>query len=348
MWMIYGATGYTGRLVAQLAVERGHQPILAGRSADKLIPLADKLRLPYRVFPLDDPQHIVQHIADVDIVYHAAGPFAQTSAPMLKACLLSKTHYLDITGEITVFETVFDHAEAARAEGILLLPGVGFDVVPTDCLAKIVSDKLPTATCLEIAISSLTHISSGTGRSALGIIANGGLVRRNGRLEHLPLGQGGRRIFFPNGPIHVLPIPWGDLSTAFRTTGIPNITTYMAVPKPFIHLAQWGGPSAQRFLSSSFIQRLGRAVMNWLLTGPDETTRRNNRAYVWARASDTNGEYVEAWLETAEPYQFTAMAGVMAIERLMEKPLNSGALTPALALGADFVLSITGTRLIEN
>ncbi len=344
-WMIYGATGYTGQLVAEVAVRRGGRPILAGRSAEKLAPLAQRLGLSYRAFALDNGDEIAHQLDGVDLVYHAAGPFVQTSAPMLKACLATQTHYVDITGEIPVFEQVFAHHQAAQEAGVLLMCGAGFDVIPTDCLAKMVAERLPSATHLAIAISSLTRISAGTGKSALGIIADGGLARREGRLESIPLGSGARPVPLPYGHTsYALPIPWGDLSTAYRTTGIPNITTYMVVPRALAQIARWGAPLAQRFFAWPFGHRLAEAVISRALHGPAEAVRDHGRAYAWAQARDDQGNQVQAWLETPEPYYFTALAGVLAIERL-GKGQPVGALTPAVALGADFVLSVDGTRL---
>ncbi|KAB2863717.1 MAG: NAD(P)H-binding protein, partial [Anaerolineae bacterium] len=133
-WILYGAYGYTGELVAEEALKRGHTPILAGRSAEKLIPLAERLGLEYRVFSLDDTPALKNALADVDLVFHAAGPFIYTASPMLDACIETGTHYVDITGEILVFRKTFKRDEAARQKNIALISGVGFDIIPTDCL----------------------------------------------------------------------------------------------------------------------------------------------------------------------------------------------------------------------
>ena len=147
-WMVYGAYGYTGTLVAELAVRRGLRPVLAGRDAAKLRPLAERLGLEHRAFGLDEA---ARALADVDAVAHCAGPFSSTSGPMVDACLAAKTHYVDITGEIDVFEAVSRRDEDAKRAGVVLLPGAGFDVVPTDCLAALLHDALPTATHLDLA-----------------------------------------------------------------------------------------------------------------------------------------------------------------------------------------------------
>lgn len=341
-WMIYGATGYTGQLVAQEAVKRGHRPLLAGRNPDKLAALAARLNLEYVAFPLDDVNQIAEHIADMDIVYHAAGPFVHTAEPMLKACLATKTHYLDITGEIHIMERTFSYDEAARKNGIALISGVGFDVVPTNCLAKYVADKVPGAQSLEIVISAISRASAGTTKSFIEMAHMSGKIRRDGKMMDYPMGVGGRRILLPFGDVYVLPIPWGDLDTAYRATGIPNITTYLALPEAVISLIRMSAPLVRFTFRSSFIRKAASAFVGMVVNGPSQKMRETARTYVWAKASDDAGNFAEAWLESLEAYQFTAVAGVLAVEQVAAlRPV--GALPPALVFGADFVLDIEGT-----
>ncbi|MGB1286792.1 MAG: saccharopine dehydrogenase family protein, partial [Aggregatilineales bacterium] len=254
-WMIYGATGYTGVLVAEEAVKHGHRPILAGRNEEKLRPLATRLDLEYRAFGLDDVQQVGEAIADMAIVYHAAGPFVHTALPMIKACLATKTHYLDITGELNVFEQSFSYDEAASKNGIVIISGVGFDVVPTDCMARYVAEQVPNATHLEIALAGFTGVSAGTSKSFLEMMPNGTKARRNGQLETVPAGKN-TRVSFPFGKSAALAIPWGDLSTGYRTTQIPNITTYMAMPGVAVTLAGVLSPIGRLLFSQRPIRNL--------------------------------------------------------------------------------------------
>lgn len=334
-WMLYGATGYTGCLIAAEAVRRGHRPILAGRSAEKLAPMAESLGLEHTAFSLDDSTAIAHAVADVELVLHAAGPFIYTAEPMQRACLDTNTHYLDITGEYPVFENIFSYSKPAQ--NIVLISGVGFDVVPSDCLAVYVAQQVPKAVQLDIAISTLTRISAGTAQSGIGLAARGGLVRQDGELVSYPLGAGGKQVHFPNGSRFAIPIPWGDLSTAYRSTGIPNITTYMTFPRALARLAQVILPFAQPFLGL-------RAVQDFLI-GIMPKPKTVGGAFVWARATAADGHYAEAWIETPEVYAFTAACAVQAVERVFaDRP--TGVLTPAEAFGVDFPLTIPGTRRI--
>ena len=338
-WLIYGAYGFSGQLIAEEAVRRGHRPVLAGRSAEKLAPLAERLNLDYRVFALDDLTALTRAIGDVALVLHTAGPFIQTSGPMLKACTLAGVHYLDITGEYPVFEQTFTFDEAARRQRIALISGVGFDVVPSDCLALYVAQQVPGADQLESAFEGLGGLSSGTARSGIQLAAAGGRVRRGGQLVPLSFGAGMKTVRFPHGTRSAMPIPWGDLATAYRSTSIPNITTYMVAPG-------WMGLAARLlspFLLVPPLRQLAVSSVGALLHGPDAHMLETGKAWLWARASAADGRSAEAWLQTPEPYRFTALAAVQCAESVLaDSP--SGALTPAQAFGADFVLSIEGTR----
>lgn len=341
-WMLYGAYGFTGKLIAEEAVRRGHRPVLAGRDAARLGPLAEGLGLPHVVLGLDDDRALERAVADVPLVLHAAGPFSRTSGPMLGACLARGAHYLDITGEIPVFANTFRHGPRAEEKGVALISGVGFDVVPTDCLARYVADAVPGATRLDLAVAAIGRPSAGTARTAVEILARGGLVRRAGALVPFPLGEGARTFRFPHRELWAMPFPWADLETAAHTTGIPDITVYLAYPPKTIagirRTARW----AQAALSIPPVRRVAEAVAGRASRGPDPEMQRTGRSYVWARAEGPRG-VKEAWLETGEGYRFTAEASVRIVEKVLEASPR-GALTPAMAFGADLVLEVPDTR----
>lgn len=345
-WMLYGATGYTGTLVAEEAVRRGHHPVLAGRNVEKLRPLARRLGLKYVAFDLSDVNVIAEHIAEMDIVYHCAGPFIHTSDPMIRACLATHTHYLDITGEIPVFENTFSYEDAAESNGIALISGVGFDVVPTDCLNLYVAEQVEAADQLEIGISGFAGASAGTIKSGLELAAEGMLLRRDGRLQRFDFGKLNRMIPLPNGVQHGTAVPWGDVATAYRTTGIPNITPYMAMPGWTATAMRFGAPIFGAVMRSSAIRNATAALIDRVASGPDQHTRETYQSYIWSHASSA-AHQAQAWLITPEPYQFTVEIAIHAVEQTAElRP--TGALTPALAFGADFVLKVPGVRRLDQ
>ncbi len=343
--MLYGATGYTGNLIAEEAVRRGHRPLLAGRSPEKLAPLSARLGLDSVAVGLADPAALRRALDGIALVLHAAGPFAQTAAPMRAACLDAGASYLDITGEIPVFEAGFAAGAEARRRNVCLMSGVGFDVVPTDCLAVHVARKLASPFGLELGIDAIGSPSGGTLKSVIGLLPKGGVVRREGRLTPWRLGKGQRDIRFAHAVRHALAIPWGDLSTAYRSTGCPDITTYLALPPGQARAVGVFGPVVQRALAVAALRSAAASWVEKRFPGPDAEARRAGRSHVWARAVDREGSEAQAWLELGDGYAFTAASAVRAVERtLAEKPV--GALTPAQAFGEDFVLEIQGvTRL---
>lgn len=345
-WMIYGANGYTGRLCAELAAERGLRPWLAGRNEREVRQLAERLGLPWRAFALDDPRRVRDGIEGVDAVLHTAGPFSATSAPMAEACIASSTHYLDITGEISVFEDLFGCSDRAEDAGIAMIPGVGFDVVPTDGVAALLHRWMPEAEHLDLAFFGLGRISAGTARSMVEALGRGGLVRRDGALHPVPSAHHSREVPFPTcGTRTVTTIPWGDLSTAFRSTAIPNIRTYTVVPRA----ARRTMPTLDQLtpvLQDRRVQRGLKWLVNRTVQGPDETMRREARSDIWGEVRDAAGNRLEVGLTTPEGYHFTAVAAVAAVTRLLQAcPAPTGTLTPSLAFGADFVLELPGVTL---
>ena len=354
-WLIYGANGYTGELVAREAVARGLCPVLAGRDAAAVGRLAAELGLEHRAFPLTDPGSARHGLADMTAVVHCAGPFIETSRPMVAACLDTATHYLDITGEIPVFEGVFGRHEAAQHAGVVLLPGVGFDVVPTDCTAARVAAALPSATELDLAfVSDGGALSRGTTRTMIKSLPHLGAVRRGGRIVPVPAAWDARQLDLPlpDGTTlrrWVMSVPWGDVSTAFHTTGIPDIRVYTGTPpkairrlrrlRPLLPLLGWGPAKALllRLAERRFARR----------RGPDAAARESGRVYVWGQARDAEGRSATATLVTPEGYAFTARAAVECLRRVLAGDAEPGAHTPAGAFGADLVASIDGVEVGE-
>jgi short subunit dehydrogenase-like uncharacterized protein len=336
-WMVYGAYGFTGTLVAELAVRRGLRPVLAGRDAAKVRTLAERLGLEHRVFGLDQA---ARELRDVDAVAHCAGPFSSTSGPMVDACLDSKTHYLDITGEIDVFEAVGRRDEDAKRAGVVLLPGAGFDVVPTDCLAAMLHDALPTATHLDLAFLVQGGASAGTAMTAVEGSGGGGRARVDGEIRDVRLGHRRRTAHFRDRPREVGAIPWGDVSTAYRSTGIPNITTFTTIPGVLGKLQPLTAP----LLRTSAAQRLGRALAK-RIGGPDGTTRAKTRCEVFGEAWDGDGNRVRAALTGPNAYDLTADSVIKAIQRLADT--TPGAHTPSSAFGADYVRALDGVVISE-
>ncbi|HVN55824.1 MAG TPA: saccharopine dehydrogenase NADP-binding domain-containing protein [Anaerolineaceae bacterium] len=348
-WLIYGATGYTGRLVAEEAVRRGHRPVLAARSCGKLDAISTELSLDSIVLRLDDADRLEHVVGDFQVVFHTAGPFIRTSQPMLAACLRTGTHYLDITGELKVLERILGMDREAKEAGIVVIPATGFDVTPTDCLSVYVAGKLPGADRLEIGFSGLSHASAGTVLS--GLDQDPPLQfysRQKGRLVAFPPGLGGKKIRFLDRERYAIPIPWGDLTTAYWSTGIENITTYMAMNPKMAQGLRIFGPSIEGMLQSHLLRNALKKIAGNVIQGPDKHTRQTARSQIWAHTRNAQGETAEAWIETLEAYQLTAVSGVCSVEKVLAGAVHPGAFTPAQAFGPDFVLEFPRTRRFDH
>ena len=344
-WIIYGAYGYTGELLAEEALNRGYKPILAGRSEEKLLPLANKLNLEALIFNLKDDKVVQNSLHDIDLILNAAGPFKYTSEPIVKACLKTGTNYLDITGEIPVFEQNFKYDEQAKVQEMAIISGVGFDVVPTDCMAKFVSEKVSNPIELELGIVGIGIPSRGTLKTMVEYLSNGRLIRRNGELLRNTDFKGSRSIQFRDKERTLVPVSWGDLATGYRTTGIPNITTYMPYSKPMASMIK-GNISKNNGKWKNNVNGLKDWIDKYV-NNPNEEARMKGRSYIWAQANNDKGDKKEAWLETMEGYRFTSISGIKAVEKIFELE-PKGALTPALAFGEDFILEFPETKRYDS
>lgn len=343
-WMIYGANGYTGELLARQAAREGLRPVLAGRGAAAVRRLADELSLPARSFALDDPAGLDAGLAGVSLVLHAAGPFSSTSAPMVAACLRAGVHYLDITGEISVFEACRAQDGAARERGVVVMPGVGFDVVPSDCLAKALAEALPGAKRLELAIFTRGEVSRGTAKTMVEGLGEGSAVRRGGRYVQVRSGSLVRRAPLGGREREVVAVPWGDLATAYASTGIPDITTYMAFPPAQIRgMRVLGllGPLLRR----KAVIRLLQSIIERRLTGPAEHVRETMSAEIWGRVEADDGRAVEGRVRTPEGYKTTVLAGLACARGVLAGGVGPGYQTPSTAFGAGLVASLPGCSL---
>jgi len=340
-WMIYGANGYTGALIAREAAARGLRPILAGRRAAALASLAAELGLAQRVFPAEAPA-----LADVGLILNCAGPFSATAAPLMRACLQVGAHYLDITGEIDVFEHAHTLSGAAQAAGVVLCPGVGFDVIPTDCVARALAEALPDATHLALGFQTTASASPGTAKTAVEGLASGCKIRRDGRIVTVPMGTRTRQIDFGQGMRTAMAFPWGDVSTAYYTTGIKNIEVFIAVPPALL----WGA-----WMGNLLAPLLGLAPMQAALkkgastiTGPTAEARAFSPCYVWGEVRNAAGEVRTARIRTANGYDVTIHGALAVARTLLSRTEGAfGTLTPARLCGVELMTGLPGSGPLD-
>lgn len=346
-WMIYGANGYTGKLIARQARQQGLKPILAGRNQAGIIAIAEETGFEKLVFSLEDTPAVDRALQGVSIVLHCAGPFSATAQPMIEACLKNGCHYLDITGEISVFANAYKQSNEARHADVVLMPGVGFDVVPTDCLAALLVKALPAATSLTLAFESGGRMSPGTAKTSIEGLAGGGCVRQDGKLKWVPLAWKTREIPFQHGNRLAVTIPWGDVFTAYISTGVPDIEVYMAVP-PSAILRMKRMRMLKPLISMQWVQNLMKRRIEKSVTGPEVDQRRNTQMRLWGEVGTANGRSVSGTMTTPNGYDVTVTASLGIVEYLLANDVEGGFYTPSLLMGADYAASLPGVMVNIN
>jgi short subunit dehydrogenase-like uncharacterized protein len=331
--LIYGASGYTGRLFAKYLIANGYKPILASRS-DKIISIGKELDCKTRIFESDNVQ---DNLHDISILVNIAGPFSKTQNGLIEACIKSKTHYLDIAGEYPEMENAFEYDQKARKENILIVPGAGFGVVPTDIAAKMAADKISEPSHLTIAYATEGGASRGTLRTVLKDINKSGVVILNGKAEIANPAmkefefQVGTRKFksFYN--------PWrADLFTAQKSTGVNNIETYAVFPGFVVKMMK----GKLLWLRDILLKR----IINWMPEGPNNKQLNNGKTFILAVAKNKKGDESRVEITGPEAYIFTINCLLNLIKKIESKPKLSGFVTPS-ALGKELITRIPGVNM---
>ncbi len=345
-FMIYGANGYTGRLVVNEAIQKGLNPILAGRS-ESVKAFANEKGLQSKVFDLSNVDEIAEHLNGISVMANCAGPFSQTAKPMMEACIQSQTHYVDITGEIAVYELGHSLSEAAQSAGIVICPGVGFDVIPTDCLAVHLKDKMPDATHLTLGFASQgSKASKGTAKTAAEGMSQGGKVRKDGEMKQVPLAYKEREIDYGFGTINAITIPWGDVYTAYHSTGIPNIEVYYpASPKGAESLRK--RQKYMKLMKFNFVKNivLNRIEKTWVPNTDEE--RAKTKSFIWGEVRNESGDAIQGRFTTVNGYDLTASGTIEASQYLLGDHRQSGYFTPSKLIGKELVEKMPGFSGIE-
>ena len=341
-FLLYGANGYTGELIARFASEYDLHPILAGRREGVLKPLATKLNYPFKIFDVNDEASLIAALRQVKLVVNAAGPFEFTARQIIESCLQTGTHYLDVNGDIAIFELIKQYDAKAKQAGIMLLPGAGFDVVPTDCTALLLKKLLPDASTLKLAFANIGGaISHGTATTMVSKLGKGGAVRKNGKIISAPLGEKGMWIDFGLKKLFVMTIPWGDVSTAYFTTGIPNIESYTAISPKIYRLLKlqtlfnW-------LLRTNFIRRVIKNKIDKRPAGPGDEQRSKAMSLIWGEVSNEKAETKSVRMRCADGYTLTMQTTLLISKKVLAGNFKTGYQTPASAYGEDLIREVPG------
>ncbi len=344
--IIYGAYGYTGELIVRRCQELGIRPLLSGRNEGKLKPVADKYGMSYQVADLNSAD-LDKLLKGSKVVIHAAGPFIHTSKPMVEACVRNGVHYTDITGEIAVFAQARKYDEQAKLAGVMLLPGTGFDIVPSDCLAAHLKTRMADADDLVLSFYGTGRASRGTSLTVVEGLGMGGTIRKDGKLKQVEDAHDVKRFDF--GPINMtaVTIPWGDVYTAFFSTGIPNIKVYMGLPEKVINGMKWGKYFGW-LMRSEFVKSRARAKIVAGKPGPSDTAREKATTYLVGTVKDKSGKSLTSTIQTQEGYTLTAMTAVAIANKIANGNFKTGWQTPSLAYGKDIICEVSGAEFVDQ
>lgn len=343
-FLLYGANGYTGELIARFAKEYNLEPVIAGRRKEAIMQLATKLNLPYKVFDLKDTKALEDALSQVKVVVHCAGPFDHTAKPMVDACLKTGTHYLDINGDMDVFKMLYSYNAAAKESGIMVMSGAGFDVVPTDCIAALLKKQLPDATLLELAFATPGGgLSHGTATTTAQKLGEPGAERKDGKIIPVPVGDKGKLVDFGSEKIFVMSLPWGDVFTGYHTTGIPNIISYTAISPLLFFLLKFQS-LFNWLLRTSLVRKIVKKKIDSSPAGLDDERREKSRSLVWGQVTNSAGKKATARLSAPDAYTLTAYSTLLITQKALQGNFKSGYQTPAGAYGEDLVLEIHGVK----
>jgi short subunit dehydrogenase-like uncharacterized protein len=346
-FLLYGANGYTGRLIARLSKEYGLRPLLAGRNKASLQKMAGELGLEFRITTLENMHDLQEVLSTVPAVLNTAGPFQFTAKPMIEACLATGKHYLDITGEISVFEMARLYNRQAEKAGIILLPGTGFDVVPTDCMARYLKDRMPDAISLKLAFTTLGGaLSRGTALTMIESLGQSGASRKNSRIVREPVGKNAMWVDYGSMQKFVMSIPWGDIATAYHTTGIPDIETYTGV-SPLVYRLMKFQNMFNWLLRTRFFRSLAKKKINKGPAGPSEKDRLQAKSLVWGQVENASGQSIQAHFSGPEGYTFTSHSSLVLMKKILTQKPEAGFKTPAGLFGAGLLQEVPGVSNIS-
>lgn len=322
--MIYGATGYTGRMAAEHASAAGAPLVLAGRNEATLVSLATSLDVEYRVFALEDIAVINRSLGDVGVLLNCAGPFAKTADVLMRASIRNGVHYLDVAAELDGYRLAEMLDVESKAAGVMLLPGSGGSVAMLGCLAGHAVARTKNPSGIRVAMHVSGGLSRGSAVSAMGSVTAETLARDDGKLVARSAGAS-RKLDFGNGPIDCFQVTLPDLITIWRSTDVPNIET-------FVHVTGDGFPQGD---------------LSALPDGPSEQERMANRYQAAVEVTDSDGKVVRSVLDTVNGYTFTATAAAGAARRVLAGESRPGFQTPAMLFGNGFAETIADTTIVD-
>lgn len=331
--MIYGAYGYTGELITKEALRLGLTPILSGRNREKLEKISEKYSLETRTFNVYNSEKFIN---DIDVIINCAGPFTATTPALVEACISNKTHYIDITGEVEIFKHCHEQDNRAKNAGVTLCPGAGFDVVPTDCLAALLKERMHDAIRIDLAFSFGTRPSIGTIKTSIEGAALGGVVRENHKIVNVPIAHEIRKIPFPSGSRWAASFPWGDVYTSGISTKTPHGMVFSAMPL-FLIFFMRASNYARKIIAHHSVQKfLFNLAERFLSDGPSDKSLKKQNTEFWGEAINSNGQRTTITMSGPNVYALTADTAMAIALHCMTEDVPAGYHTPSMLMGNNF------------
>lgn len=333
--ILYGASGYTGRLVAT-QLDEVAELVLAGRDAGKVAAVAEPMGREWVSFDLLDPAETVSALEGAAILLNAAGPFDRTAEPLIDACLETGTHYLDLGGEWPVFLDIMARDAEARASGVMLLPGIGLTIAATDCLLLRAVELWPDTVSLALGISRAQVVSRGSATSMAGLVAPTALILQGGELVEVPSGTLAKAFDFGAGLSECVAMSWADVVTGHFTTGVPNIVVYNEMR--WHERATYRGTGlGMGFTGRDALRAVGGMISRSMREGPRETVRGAARFSMVVEALDPWRRPRWLRLETLDGYGASARIVEEVVRRVLAGESEAGFITPARLFGSSLV-----------
>jgi short subunit dehydrogenase-like uncharacterized protein len=344
--LIYGANGYTGKLIVDKAIKQNLNFVISGRNESKITEIANDKKIPFFIASHKSFLQNPKLLDNFDIFLNCAGPFSKTAKPIMQACIKSKTHYLDITGEIEVFQLGKLFNSEAQSSNIIICPGVGFDVIPTDCLAAALNEKLPNADELILGFESTTKkMSPGTMSTSIESLGKGGKICKNGNVINVPLAFNSQQLDFGNGLKTMVTIPWGDVVTAGYSTGIKNISVFIPMSEEQINRLKLLSKFSW-LLKTQFLQNFMKNKVKKNIKGPSFEEREKGKTFVWGQIHKGH-EIFEGKITTKNGYDVTVDGSLAIIQHINNNKINGGYYTPSQLCGFDLIEKLSGSSKIK-
>lgn len=333
---LLGASGYSGRLIAQRLDEVGQAFTPCGRDEQRLVETVTGLVAAGPPTVVDATSTVdMQRLADAhDVVINTVGPFLGTSEPVVEACVAGRCHYVDITAEQAFVEWMqAEIAPRAAAAGISVVPSTGFDYLPGDLLATIAANAVDEVEEIHVAyfvpgtVGMLRRSSAGTRRTLASLVGAPMTAHVGGARRAERLGEARRLAWFPKpvGPRHAAGAPGLEaLTLPARFPTVEVVRTYLAMSSWQAEAAQFLGTVGRLASVRAFLEKVTAGGRG----GPDEAARKQTRWGCVAEAAGRAG-VARAWAYGHDIYGLTAVGSVLATARILDGACPAGVIGAA-------------------